>query len=116
MKTKLKLIGLFTGILFLVFLGNYVYDIHFNYNFMEIIKSKVYKSGVIPPNKIAEYVEKYKIKSIIDLRMLGTNDLKLNPEVTGELQAEKNAVAKIRGLNYFSNPSAQIPTQKNIVF
>lgn len=116
MKTKLQLIGLFSGIILLGFVGNYVYDIHFNYNFMEISKSKVYKSGVIPPNKIAEYVAKYKIKSIIDLRMPGTNDLKLNPEVPGELQAEKNAVAKIKGLNYFSNPSAQIPTQKNIAY
>jgi protein tyrosine phosphatase (PTP) superfamily phosphohydrolase (DUF442 family) len=114
MKTKLKLIGIFSTIFFLVFIGNYLYDINFNYNFKEISKSRVYKSGVIPPNKLAEYVQKYKIKSIIDLRMPGTNDLKLNPEIPGELQAEKMAVAKIKGLNYFNNPSGQIPTQKNI--
>ena len=46
--------------------------------------------------------------------MPGTNDLKLNPEIPGELQVEKMAVAKIKGLNYFNNPSGQIPTQKNI--
>ncbi len=114
MKTKLKLIGLFSSIIFLVFIGNYLYDINFNYNFKEISKSRVYKSGVIPPNDLAEFVEKYKIKSIIDLRMPRTNDLKFNPEILGELQQEKRAVTKIKGLNYYNVPSGQIPTQKNI--
>lgn len=79
MKTNLKLIGIISGILSLVYIGNYLFDIHLNYNFKEISKSVVYKSGVIPPHKLAEYVHKYKIKSIIDLRMPGINDLKLNP-------------------------------------
>jgi hypothetical protein len=34
---------------------------------------------VIPPDEIAGYVRKY-IKSIVDLRMPGTDDLTLNPE------------------------------------
>ena len=114
MKTKLKFIGIFLALIFLTFIGNYLYDIHLNYNFKEISKSRVYKSGVIPPDRLVGFVEKYKIKSIIDLRMPGTNDLKLNPEIPGELQVEKMAVAKIKGLNYFNNPSGQIPTQKNI--
>ena len=53
----------------------YVYDVHFNYNFEEVSKNKVYKSGVIPPNKIEDYTKKYHIKSIIDLRFPGTTDL-----------------------------------------
>jgi hypothetical protein len=35
---------------------------------------------VIPPDEIAGYVRKYHIKSIVDLRMPGTDDLTLNPE------------------------------------
>jgi hypothetical protein len=31
--------------------------------------------------------------------MPGTDDLTLNPEKIGEIQAEKNAVAKIKGIN-----------------
>jgi len=114
MKTNLKLIGIISGILALVYIGNYLFDIHLNYNFKEISKARVYKSGVIPPHKLAKYVHQYNIKSIIDLRMPGTNDLKLNPEIPGELQLEKVAVSKIKGLKYFNNPSGQIPTQKNI--
>jgi hypothetical protein len=49
------------------------------------------------PDEIAGYVRKYHIKSIVDLRMPGTDDLTLNPKI-GEIQAEKNAVAKIEGL------------------
>ncbi|MFV8347074.1 dual specificity protein phosphatase family protein [Flavobacterium sp. ZB4P13] len=114
MKKAYKRIGGFLVLFSLCYIAAYLYDIHLNYNFKEIATKKVYKSGVIPPDQIKDYVQKYKIKSIIDLRIPGTNDLKLNPEVPGELQAEKNAVTKIKGLNYFSNPSDQIPSQKNI--
>jgi hypothetical protein len=43
--------------------------------------------------------------------MPGTDDLTLNPEKIGEIQAEKNAVAKLR-INYFSNPSEQVPNKE----
>ena len=38
----------------------------------------------------------------------------LNPEIPGELQAEKDAVAKISGVNYYGNPSEQVPDQKSV--
>ena len=83
--------------LLLVFVGKYVYDMNINHNFETITEGKVYKSGVVPPDEIESYVKKYHIKSIVDLRIPGTNDLALNPEKIGEIQAEKNAVAKIKG-------------------
>jgi hypothetical protein len=49
-----------------------------NINNFETTEGKVYKSG-IPPDEIAGYVRKH-IKSIVDLRMPGTDDLTLNPE------------------------------------
>jgi protein tyrosine/serine phosphatase len=116
MKQFCKLLWVIFVLFFFGFIGDYLYNIHYNYNFKEISKGKVYKSGVIPPDEIADYVQKYKIKSIIDLRMPDTKDLKLNPEKVTELQAEKKAVAKIKDLNYFSNPSNQIPSVKNIAF
>ena len=113
--TKNKKIIIFSVLaIVLVFVGKYVYDMNINHNFEIITEGKVYKSGVIPPNEIESYVKKYHIKSIIDLRMPGTNDLILNPEKPGELLAEKQAVAKIKGINYFSNPSEQVPSDKNI--
>ena len=114
MKKNKKIIGFTILVLVLVFVGKYVYDMNINHNFETITEGKVYKSGVIPPSEIESYVKKYHIKSIVDLRMPGTNDLVLNPENPGELQAERDAVAKITGVNYFSNPSDQVPTEKNI--
>ena len=111
---KKKIIGFSLLVLLLVFAGKYVYDVNINHNFETITVGKVYKSGVIPPDEIESYVKKYHIKSIVDLRMPGTNDLVLNPEKIGEIQAEKNAVAKIKGVNYFGNPSEQVPNKKNI--
>lgn len=114
MTKNKKIIGISLFIMALVFAGKYVYDMNINHNFETITEGKVYKSGVIPPDEIESYVKKYHIKSIVDLRMPGTNDLVLNPERPGELQAEKTAVAKIGGVNYFSNPSEQVPNEKNI--
>ncbi len=94
--------------------GKYVYDMHINHNFETITDGKVYKSGVIPPNEIADYVKKYKIKSIIDLRFPGTGDDVNNPEIPEELLKEKEAIAKIKGVNYFNNGSDQVPAQKNL--
>jgi protein tyrosine/serine phosphatase len=114
MKKNKKIIGFSILAIVLIFAGKYYYDMNINHNFEIITQGKVYKSGVIPPSEIESYVKKYHIKSIVDLRMPGTNDLVLNPEKPGELQAEREAVAKINGVNYFSNPSEQVPNQKNI--
>jgi protein tyrosine phosphatase (PTP) superfamily phosphohydrolase (DUF442 family) len=114
MRKNKKIIGFSIFVLVLIFVGKYVYDMNINHNFETITKGKVYKSGVIPPDEIESYIKKYHIKSIVDLRMPGTNDLVLNPEKHGELQSEKTAIAKIGGVNYFSNPSDQVPNEKNL--
>jgi protein tyrosine/serine phosphatase len=114
MTKNKKIIGFSVLFIVLVLVGKYVYDMNINHNFETITVGKVYKSGVIPPDEIADYVKKHHIKSIVDLRMPGTNDLVLNPEKPGELKAEREAVAKIAGVNYFSNPSEQVPNEKNI--
>ena len=102
------------SILILIAVGKYVYDMNINHNFETITEGKVYKSGVIPPDEIADYVKEYKIKSIVDLRFPGTGDDVNNPENPAELTAEKEAVAKIKGVNYFNNGSDQVPKQENL--
>lgn len=109
-----KKIGIVVLLVAAVFGAKYVYDMHINHNFETITEGKVYKSGVIPPDEIADYVKKYKIKSIVDLRFPGTGDDVNNPEIPAELTAEKEAVAKIEGVNYFNNGSDQVPKQKNL--
>ena len=54
---KKKIIGIIL-IIVLVGVGKYVYDVNINYNFKEITKGKVYKSGVIPPDEIESYTKK----------------------------------------------------------
>jgi predicted protein tyrosine phosphatase len=114
MKKNKKIIGLTVLAIVLIFVAKYVYDMNINHNFETITEGKVYKSGVIPPNEIKDYVQKYHIKSIVDLRFPGTNDLINNPEIPAELTAEREAVAKIDGVNYFNNGSAQVPKQENL--
>ena len=62
---KKKVLGVVLVVI-LVLVGKYVYDVNINYNFKEITKNKVYKSGVIPPGKIEGYAKKYHIKRIMD--------------------------------------------------
>ncbi len=114
MKNNKKIIGFSILAIILIFVGKYVFDMNINHNFETITEGKVYKSGVIPPNEIADYVKKYKIKSIVDLRFPGTQDLVNNPEIPAELTAEKEEVSKIPGVNYFNNGSDQVPAQKNL--
>ncbi|NHM02487.1 dual specificity protein phosphatase family protein [Flavobacterium difficile] len=92
----------------------YVYDYKINHNFDTVTEGKVYKSGVLPPDEIADYVAKYKIKSILDLRYPGTGDDVNNPEIPAELKAEKLAAAKIKGLNHFNIGSEQVPKTENL--
>jgi len=111
MKKKIIIVVL---LIVMAGVGKYVYDMHINHNFETITEGKVYKSGVIPPDEIDEYVSKYHIKSIVDLRFPGTGDLENNPEIPAELTAEKEAIAKIPGVNYFNNGSDQVPQQHNL--
>jgi protein tyrosine/serine phosphatase len=85
-----------------------------NRNFETITEGKVYKSAVIPPDELAVYVIKYHVKSIVDLRFPGTTDLANNPEIPFELTAEKEEIAKMKGVNYFNNGSDQVPKQENL--
>ena len=114
MKKKLKVIGFSVLAIIMIFAAKYGYDMNINHNFETITEGKVYKSGVIPPDEIESYVKKYNIKSIVDLRFPGTADLVNNPEIPAELTAEQEAVAKIKGVNYFNNGSDQVPNQKNL--
>ncbi|MCZ8145793.1 hypothetical protein [Flavobacterium sp.] len=111
LRTKIGLVLLTVA---LMATGKYVYDRHINHNFMAITEGKVYKSGVIPPDEIKDYVEAYGIKSIVDLRFPGTGDTINNPELPEELIAERDAVAKIKGVKYFNNGSDQVPNEENL--
>ena len=101
-------------IIIIIGVGKYVYDVNINYNFKSISKNKVYKSGVIPPDELEDYIKKYNIKSVVDLRYPGTDDIVNNPEIPEELTAEKEAIEKIPDVNYFNVGSEQVPDQNTL--
>lgn len=113
MTTKAKIL-IFAAIIAVAAGAYKIYDVYFNYRLMEISEGKVYKSGVIPPDKIDDYVKKYKIKSIIDLRGPVTVDTINNPEKKTEIYEEKMATAKIPNLNYYNIPSRQVPSKETL--
>ncbi|MFY8188249.1 MAG: dual specificity protein phosphatase family protein [Flavobacterium sp.] len=94
--------------------GYYVFKMHFDNNLVVITEGKVYKTAAIPPDEIDEFVEKYKIKTVIDLRMPGTNDTILNPETPGELTLEKMAVEAIPNVQYINIPTPQVPEDHSV--
>lgn len=109
---KILLIVLAAVVLLVV--GKYVYDTNIRHNFKPVTEGKVYKSGAIPIDQLPEYIEEYNIKSVIDLRFPGTDDLVNNPEIPDELLAEKDAIAKIPGINYYNIGSEQIPEDETV--
>ena len=113
MSKVVKRILLGILVIAIVFTAKYVYDIHLNYNFKKITDGKVYSSGVIPPEKISDYIEDYYIKTIIDFRHPGIID-ELNPANETDIELEKKAVAKIPGVRHVNIPSDQVPTQQNL--
>ena len=109
-----KKIGLLVLAIVLIGVGKYVYDTNINHNFKPVTEGKVYKSGTIPIDQLPEYIEKYRIKSVIDLRFPGTDNLVDNPEIPEQLIIEKEAIAKLEGVQYFNLGSDQIPDQETV--
>lgn len=96
----------------------YVWHVHFNYRFEEISKDKVYKSALIPPDKLKSFLIKNNIKTVIDL---------LDPQIQDELDPEKqinidNEDRAIKNINkeyaleikHINIPSGQVPTAKTL--
>ena len=74
-KNFFKLLGL----AFVVFVAGYLWQVVFNYRFEAIAPGKVYKSAAMPPDKIDSYLDKYHIKTVIDLRRPGVEKFKALP-------------------------------------
>lgn len=109
-----KKVALAVFVIALIIAAREIYVVNINHNFETITEGKVYKSGVIPPDELEEYIKKNNIKSVVDLRFPGTGDDGNNPEVPEELVAEREAIAKLQGVNYFNNGSDQVPSQERV--
>jgi protein tyrosine phosphatase (PTP) superfamily phosphohydrolase (DUF442 family) len=104
---------IFLSLFVIVGLGIYAWDVHFNYRFETIDENKVYKSAAIPPEKLADYIQKYHIKTVIDLRDGGSYS-DLNPVNQSEIDAEASAISSIKGVEHINIPSHQVPTRETL--
>lgn len=105
---------IFGLLLFMGVGGTYVWWVHINYRFEEIIENKVYKSGKIPPEKIAGFIRRYNIKTVIDLRNPDLRD-ELHPGNKNGIELEREAIAKLDNVRHISMPSSQVPNRQNLV-
>lgn len=90
----------------LTFSGYKIWNKYVNYNFGAITEGKVYKSAAIAPNKIAQFLDKKNIKTVIDLRHTG--------DTVSSIAQERKIVEAIDGKQYFSIKSPQVPTKENL--
>ncbi|WP_321777889.1 dual specificity protein phosphatase family protein [Sulfurimonas sp.] len=105
-------------ILVVILATYYVYHVHFDYRFEVISKDKVYKSGLIKPEKLEDYLVKYNIKTVIDLMDPGVQDA-LNPAKQKNIDEEDNAINQINKKNnlnikHVNIPSGQVPNKKTL--
>ena len=112
----------FAKIFFLLLLSAGAYSLwqtHFNYQFREITKDKVYKSGFIKDYDTMESkLVNHKIKTVIDLMNPSVQD-KLNPAFQDDIEVEDNFIKKINkennlSIKHISLPSLQIPTKETL--
>ena len=114
MKKILKIFG----VLLVIFGIAYVWHVHFDYRFETISDGKVYKSALIDPDKLGSYLQKNKIKTVIDLLDPGVQDA-LNPAKQREIDAEQKAVDEYNkkhnaNVVHVNIPSRQVPSKKTL--
>ncbi|RLA74666.1 MAG: protein phosphatase [Epsilonproteobacteria bacterium] len=102
----IKKLSYSVAVVVVLLLGYDGWNMHINNNFGTISPNKVYKSRAIDADDIGSYIDKYNIKTVIDLR--DTQNQKTNRE------AEKKAIDAIDGTRYINIKSPQTPTKENL--
>ena len=114
----MKLISKILIFITLIFSIYYIWYVNFNFRFETISEGKVYKSALIDPDKIENYLVQNKIKTVIDLLHPGLKD-DLNPANQKEIDAEQKAIDAVNvkynlNIKHINIPSAQIPNEQTI--
>ena len=119
-KNKLLKLGFLT--LLLLSILYYYWFVMLNFRFAEVSQkdsqTKVYKSGLIAPDKIGDFIEKGQIKTVINLLDRKVQD-KLNPANQKHIDDEARAISeynrqKNASVQHINIPSGQIPTRKTL--
>ena len=105
--------------LFLLIVGLwYVWYNNYHFRFEEISEDKVYKSALITPERLEEFLIANNIKTVIDLLDPGVQD-RLNPAQQADINREDaaiNAINKKHGtqIKHVNIPSGQVPTKQTL--
>lgn len=100
----------------------YFWNVYLNYRFAEVSQAssstKVYQSALIPPDEIGKFLEKSKIKTVINLLDASVQD-NLNPAQQKHIDAEDKAISLYnqkhnKSVQHINIPSGQIPTKKTL--
>jgi len=102
----------------LSFGGYYFWYNNLNYRFESISDNKVYKSALIKPKDLEDYLISYKIKTVINLLDPGVQDTE-NPAQQREVDAEDSKINEINKrlgthIRHVNIPSGQVPTKKTL--
>lgn len=113
-----KIIAFIVLLSILIIGGSVVWYVNINHAFRVVTDAKVYKSGLIPPSQLEEYLMKNNIKTIVDLLDPGVQDA-LNPAKQKEIDAEQNKVDEINkkhntNIQHINIASPQVPTKKTL--
>jgi|LGOV01.1.fsa_nt_gb protein tyrosine phosphatase (PTP) superfamily phosphohydrolase (DUF442 family) len=115
MKRILKI----TVPLLLVVLGLlYAWYNNYNFRFEEISPNKVYKSALITPDRLEDFLISNNINTVIDLLDPGVQD-RLNPAQQKDINKEDAAIKAINkkygtNIRHVNIPSGQVPTKKTL--
>ncbi len=89
-----------------------------NFRLRTITPNLVYKSGLIPPDKLEEFLIPRNIKTVVDLLDPGVQDAP-NPGKQENIDAEDKAIKELnkkygKNIRHINIPSHQIPTKKTL--
>ena len=89
-----------------------------NHVFRTITPEHVYKSGLIPPEKLEDFLIPHNIKTVVNLLDPGVQDA-LNPAKQIDIDKEDKAIKDINkiyntNIKHINIPSPQVPTAKTL--
>jgi len=96
----------------------YTWYVYGHYRFETIDPDRVYKSALITPDRLEDFLIPHHIKTVVDLLDPGVQDA-LNPAQQKEIDAEAAAIARINEtygthIRHINIPSRQVPTGETL--
>lgn len=112
-RPHLRLVGSLLLSLVVVVGAWQFYDIQVRHRLDTVTAEKLYKSGAMPPERMAEVAQELGLKTVIDLRTFVEGQDSTNTTPLRDIEAEAKALAAV-GVRHVHLPSGQVPTQETV--